>query len=377
MLTKELIERLGDKVVSCDFDAKNNLELFCYKKCSNEDDDALKSCRGVVFHDNKLVLSSLPYTHEYTSEELQRGVFVFREYSYYPSYEGTLLRLFFFNNRWYLSTHKKLDAFHSKWGSKYSFGDMFISALTYQHDNNKEFRDKLPEGDDILDRFYWSLDVKKQYLFLIMFDNYNRIVCMAPEKPTVYHVASIEDGQIKLDDKSLNLPKPERLQFESLDELYSYVDSIDITQYQGVIAFGQDNTQVKILNSEYARLYKLRGNQPSIKFRYLQVRNTLEEDEFRRLYSNHQPEFDKYERILRQVAIEIFESYQQRYIYKENVYRPPNEFYVMKKCHEWHVSDRQNNKIYLEKVIEILNEQNPSSLNKMIRTRLYPPPQLQ
>jgi len=40
---------------------------------------------------------------------------------------------------------------------------------------------------------------------------------------------------------------------------------------------------------------------------------------------------------------------------------------VMKECHAWHRSDRIHNRITLNKVIEVLNQQTPSNLNRMIR----------
>ena len=39
----------------------------------------------------------------------------------------------------------------------------------------------------------------------------------------------------------------------------------------------------------------------------------------------------------------------------------------MSNAHEWHQKDRDNNKISLDKIIEILNNQNPTILNRIIR----------
>ena len=42
-------------------------------------------------------------------------------------------------------------------------------------------------------------------------------------------------------------------------------------------------------------------------------------------------------------------------------------FFVMKACHNWHLEDREKNRISLRKVIDTLNSQSPSCLNKIIR----------
>ena len=46
---------------------------------------------------------------------------------------------------------------------------------------------------------------------------------------------------------------------------------------------------------------------------------------------------------------------------------PKEEYQIMKNCHDWHRLDREQNRISLRKVIEIINKENASNLNKMIR----------
>ena len=50
-ITRELVESLGEKVVLLDSD--HDLDLFCYLKCTNTDDEVIKRCRGLVFHKNE------------------------------------------------------------------------------------------------------------------------------------------------------------------------------------------------------------------------------------------------------------------------------------------------------------------------------------
>ena len=39
----------------------------------------------------------------------------------------------------------------------------------------------------------------------------------------------------------------------------------------------------------------------------------------------------------------------------------------MKQCHQWHLQDRERNRISLTKIIEVMNNQNASILNSIIR----------
>lgn len=374
-LTRQAIEELGKKVCRTDVDEENGLEVFCHIKCSNNDDDLLKKCKGVVFCGDKLVVKTFPYTMEYNHTEMKDLEMVlenFSKFSFYDAYEGALLRVFNFGGKWYLSTHRKLDAFRSKWSSPDSFGTQFKNALLEEVNNNKKFRDALPETgpedtDNILDKFYTLLDPKKQYMFLVLNGESNRIVCKAAEKPTLYHVGTFIDKELDLDDEFF-IPKPTKHKWLNIDELVQYVSTIDYTQKQGVIGFGPNDTQVKVYNKNYQDLFKIRGNEQSIKFRYLQVRMDAEMvRKLCELYPSYKPLFDEYEDILYKVALQIFQAYKKRFIYHEHIVVPAKEYQVMKDCHEWHKEDRSNHRVNCERVVKVLNKQPPTNLNHMIR----------
>jgi len=370
--SRSLVEGLNKSVHLADSDESAGLDLFCYVKCSNTDSDVLKRCRGVVFHGDDLVMQAFPYTAEFNHEELPRLEEVlkkFNKFTFYDAYEGALLRVFNFNGKWYLSTHRKLSAFRSKWSSKESYGTHFKKALVAEMEVNTEFKSAMSSGDNntVLDNFYTLLDPKKQYMFLLLNNEENRIVCQPPSRPTVYHVGTFIDGKLDLDDEFL-IPKPRKHQWLNIDEMVDYVSKCDYGYLQGVICFGPDNTQIKVYNKGYQDLFKARGNEASIKFRYLQVRMTKKfVDMLYYLYPNQASVFDDYENTLYDIARTIYRSYVQRFIKKNYVTVPREEFQVIKECHDWHLSDRENNRISLEKVISVLNKQSPTSLNHMIR----------
>ena len=130
--TRENIVSQGEKVRIVDADEDSGLELFCYNRCANEDTEFIKGCRGLVFHGEKLVMKAFSYADEYNHVETSVLSELFREFckwSFYTAYEGALLRLFYFSGKWFLSTHRKLNAFRSKWSSRESFGALFKKAL--------------------------------------------------------------------------------------------------------------------------------------------------------------------------------------------------------------------------------------------------------
>ena len=98
---RETITQLGNRVRLTD--SGDGLELFCYVNCSSDDDTKLQQCRGVVFHENEVVMKAFPYTIEYGHnefEQIDKNInSVFDKCSFYDAYEGNLVRIFHFNNK--------------------------------------------------------------------------------------------------------------------------------------------------------------------------------------------------------------------------------------------------------------------------------------
>ncbi len=362
----------NNNVTRVDFDPENNLELYCYNECSNTDSSVLKRCRGLVFHDGKLVLSGFPYTDEFTesNQQLRDRLNDFSNWRFFKAYEGTLIRVFYFGNRWFVSTNKKFDAFRSKWSSKLSFGDMFVEGLR----RINMLENKKIEDNALMGIFLASLNKDYQYMFLVRNNAENRIVCDAPssDEHLIFHVGTFmrkeNETILNLDDVLQGFSRSSELTFKSVDDVLTYVSNCDCKKTQGIIAFNKNNDQIKIYNSEYHSLYKIRGNVPSIKFRYLSVRmdrNMV--NKMYELYPSHIETFENYEKSLCNIATIIHNMYIQRYVKHIHTVVPKEQFIIMQKCHNFYHTNPKKNIVTLKVVINFLNDTPPSILNKMIK----------
>lgn len=371
--TKKNIEKLGKKIQLVDSDETKNLLMFCYTNCSDEDSDLVKQCRGVVFHGDKLVMKSFPYTEEYTNRDfniLKEKLKYMQDWKFFESHEGTLIRMFYFKNEWFISTHKKLNAFRSKWASKVSFGSSFVKALEFYSERNEKFNKELGDSKekDVLQKFYDTLDKNLQYMFLLRNTNENRIVCKAPKDPCIFHVGTFNGEKLDMNIRCL-IPFANEIKFDNVEDIIKYIENkISYNDLQGIICFNKDNFQMKILHEDYHDLFSARGNEASIKFRYIQVRNSRRGvNMLYHLYPEYGKVFEEYENILYYIAKNIHRAYVQRFIKKRYVTVPKEEFSIIRMCHDWHLSDRSNNRISLNKVIEAMNTQTPTVLNHMIK----------
>jgi hypothetical protein len=352
-ITREEIQPYVDYIST--LDEQDGLSLFCYDKCSDESPEFVKKCRGIIFKGNELISTTFGYTPEFlsTDEEKLKNIDI-SNYNFFISYEGTFIRLFYTNDKWYCSTHRKINAFKSKWSSKNSFGSIFVSSV--ENATNSSY-----------DSFLDSLNTENQYIFLLQNNLENRIVCETKEIPNVYHIGTYVNFKFTLDD-NLSIPKPTSLTFETKEEILTFVNSINYKEQQGIIAINKNGeNSFKILNSTYQEYFKTRGNEPNIEFRYLQIRRNISMvKKLVELYPDYEERFKEIENILSLIANHILQSYVRRFIKKEYVSVPKNMYSVIVECHNWHNENREKNKINFYKVKSLINFSKPLLLQRMI-----------
>jgi len=345
----------------------SGLCCYSYDSCSESDSEFVKRCRGSIFDGDKLVFRSFGYTPEYTTndfDKINNALTSMDNFRVFDSHEGTIIRLFYYN-KWYVSTHRKLDAFKSRWSSNKSFGEEFENALL-------EYLEK-PSVDLLIKQIEakYGSENGKGYVFLLRNNDENRIVCKSPEKSKVYYVGTFSDNGNKFTiEEDFLIPTPKEHKYlKTPEEIVDYVNSVDYMDNQGVIIFG-DNGQVKIYNAEYYEWYNVRGNEASIKFRYLQVRtNPILSNKLGSLYPSYSNAFNDIEIRVNNISRYIHEAYINRFVAKRYTVVDQDCFRVMKECHTWHIYDRKNNIVTREKVMHVVNGLPASILNRMIKSK--------
>ena len=369
---------IPDNILLTDTDIEYELELYCYNKdCNNDSDKLVKNFRGVIFHKQEIVMKSFPYTEEYTSndiseiKELQTD---FANCKFYDSYEGTLLRLFFWKDKWFLSTHRKLNAFKTKWATLQSFGSLFCDALKHEIQNNIEFSKLFSNYNtnesDIFEIFKNSLDKNNKYMFLLKNQYNNIIVCDSPSDSYIYHIGTFINGKLDMND-NIHLNHLSSLYFSNIGQIKTYIDNIDIKKTQGVICL-TENTNFKIFNENYYDLFKLRGNEPSINFRYLQIRNQSDlKNKIYQLYPHKIPDFKLYEKYILEIAKELLVYYHDRYVHNKFLHIPQNEHIIITKCNKWHMKNTKKNIVTINTLLFYLNNHPHNYLNYMIKNYTF------
>jgi hypothetical protein len=336
-------------------DDNGHLQIYSYKS-GIDIPDSCKTFRGLVFRGETPLFRSIGRTPEYSLQDTDTVKWAndTESLTFFPSYEGTLIRIFYdmTTEKWYTSTHRKLDAFHSRWGSKISFGEIFEKALSHQHQSIASLTS--------------TLDKAHVYLFFIRSIAETRLVSIPSATETVFHVGTLVNGNTFTTEITIPVMKPTPLVFPvipwvrnstvgTVDDVRSFVANSRPEEMQGVIAFYPDGRNFKIVNQQYSYLSQIRGNEASVMFRYLQIRgNATHNQLFYQMYPEHVGKFVQYENSIFKIAKIVHGSYVNRFIQKNHTIVSQQEHKIIRECHGWHIANRATNKVTLQYVTSVL-----------------------
>ena len=323
-------------------------------------------CRGMVFKktndEYNLVASTFPYTEEFSVRNIDVVDSLIKEgeWYFYPSYEGTIIRIIHDEQdgviKRVVSTHKKLDAFESYWGSSKSYGELFKDEI-YRMFLTRNENSKLSR-DEIFDIFLDSLPTDKHYTFLMCSNDENKVVSSLNNK--ILFVGSFDRETNFYQPHTTGLScvidfeVPVKIEVESSQDILDYMEKVDYTHQQGIIAIRRDKFDLfKIINDTYKVKSMLRGNNSNLIYRYFQLVSLKETEmllDFVDLFKNSQPAFLDAERDIMEMCIYLHQTYFMRYIQKKFVFVSPIYHSVLKSIHNWHIQDKKNNITTMEVV---------------------------
>jgi hypothetical protein len=330
-------------------DTLNDLSNYHYLECNNNSSSDLKKYRGIIKNkDGTTICQTFGYTPEVdesNKDEMENIIKPFLGngivYSL-PSYESTLLRVFYNLNDqeqggWYVSTCRKIDAFTSRWGGSKSFGELFEECL-----NIELIQDQPKKAIERTNLQNWcndNLDKNKVYCYIVRTYNENRIVCQGYDKPSLFLIASY-DKDNNIDMSNCDVPT---LNITTMEDLIERMKEVDATKSQGIILINEKGECVKIMKHEYIEGFKLRGNQPNILLRYIELQQEGDGErveKFFNMYPDHKDTIITFTEVIEDICNFIFRKYRNRFIRKQVAIVPPDLYYIIRELHDGYLKDR-------------------------------------
>jgi hypothetical protein len=292
------IEFREDKPVS-------NMYLLINTENSDMSMEVVRECNGIILdkNTNKLVAYGLNTLIEYNdTTDLNM-----EDSKFYEGYDGPLVKVYYYNAKWYISTTKCINGSKSRWVSNRSFTELFLDS-----------------GID-LDQ----LDKNNCYCYVLEHPE-NR--CVKPVYSPIVHLISTRDMT------TLELTR----HADELD-LSGHTDPIkhfkSLPYHQGVTVVETSNMSIKIFSDNYKQVKNIRGNVADIRKRYLELmKNPDDLNNLVAYYPEYQHLYLQVEQDIWLLAKNIQNVYFKKYVRKE---KP--EF-----CHKYKQTLKQLHAQYLK-----------------------------
>jgi hypothetical protein len=340
-----------------------DITLFCSDNPPLTDIE--KCTRGTIFNGDKCILRCLPFCNEIVIDDNANKIpdeSEVAESKIYKAIEGTIIRLVYLDSEWMITTHRKINAYKSKWGNEKSFGDLFEQAIL------KTTKKKLPI-------FLQSLNTDYQYTFLLSTTKKTRLVCNCNlDIPDIYlYVITSECGTkyIEPNDQHAAIGVPQQPQLDiPVQSIIGYVKSVNPFECQGVMCLNTKNLQsIKFVNATYADYFNIRSPHiPSLPFAYLHTVNDLNKAfKFKQLcYPDELEILNSYDQKLVNISSSLKDLYIQRYFNGDHSMRTdPVKHNILKKIREHHIFLSH---VVLDKLVySTLINSDPVTLNKLIK----------
>jgi len=277
----------------------------------------VNECNGLIFDKNTMKL--VCYTFDKCSNSLEiPNTLDFNNLYIENAIEGTLVRLYYANDNWLLSTKKCIDSSKASWISTKSFHQMFTECLntsTSTIDQN-------------------NLNKDYCYSFIIVHPENNIVVKY--QFPVLYHISTRNMTSLEEIDVDIGIQKMFRTKAEP-NQIQYVIDSLMNTRelfYEGIIFIDMQFNRWKLRTPVFNRARELWGNTNSRLFRYVELRkdsNML--DEYLMYFPGDRNMFLDYENRLKNLCHDILKYYSGKHILK-NVEKVP--YYYSKIIYRLH-----------------------------------------
>lgn len=236
-------------------------------------DDSYRHIRGCVYNEtSNTIIACVGYHSKECVNEIDIDL---KDCKITQCIEGTVYGVFHYLNTWFVSTHRKFDAFHSKiMNTKVTYGDIFLDALKRQLDN-----EDLDDINSILDKY---LNKDYFYKFFLSTNKQTRFVSSSPFegiprlfllRVTVLGTDDVIDIDV-FDSKVTNFDVHYRHDGDSvLDTVNSYTyDEDGLSHYKGIFIQSSDGKEYTVVNETYNFLNTvIRNNNKSLSNQYMHL----------------------------------------------------------------------------------------------------------
>lgn len=282
---------------------KDYPDLFLMFGQDNSDftNKIVRECNGIIMDKNTLKI--LCYSFDKCldgvemPDELNKDKLKFEN-----AIEGTLIRIYYYNNKWMISTKKCIDANKAFWMSKRSFLELF-------KDCEKVINKNITEISDLNKNYCYS--------FIIVHPENNIVIKYAD--PAIFHISTRDMETLKEVEQDIGINQIFKITLKNTD-LNNFINHIitnNNTSYEGVVFIDDNFNRWKLRTSIFNRAREVWGNTNNRLFRYMELRkdaNLL--NEYLTYFPMDIEMFNSYEYKIKTLANDILSNYINKHVTK-------------------------------------------------------------
>lgn len=285
------------------FKEDDDLCLLKYDKNNLEINDLLRDCRGTIINKANNRIIAFPIKGKYTNNEFFNNV-SWDNCVVEESIDGTLITLYYFNDKWQISTKGTLDA-KCRWSGNRYFRDIFMEVC-----NDIELN-------------FEKLKHNFTYSFVLCHPDCRNVTQY--KSGDLYHISSRNIDTLHECDENIGVKKPRILKLDmhndlgvnNYDELIQVVKTIDY-HTEGYMLYSKDRKyRTKIYGLEHLRIKQLKGDNPNTFVKLLEMRNKYKAGEYQAddleeyftYFPEHRVKYDQIEEKLDRVSKELYDYY--------------------------------------------------------------------
>jgi len=216
----------------------DNRVIFAYNMSSDFNEEIVKECRGIILDKRDWSIVCNPYYKFFNlhEEKYHKNVFNFKNYKIFEKLDGSLIKIYFYDNEWRVSSngaiiHEEIEG---------------IVKRIFKNKFNMSVNDFFMEND---------YDKDKTYLFELLCKEY-RVVVFYEEEDLVY-LGSRDNKTgkelLSCDNRLFKTPKEYSAEFSNLESIVNFLKTVQ--NFEGFVLVDDSFNRLKVKAEEYLRLH--------------------------------------------------------------------------------------------------------------------------
>lgn len=287
-------EILTQKPYSLLIKKKDSRILFYYTPDTDFNIPLCREARGIILtkdgEEYKIVCR--PFDKFFNYNEPFADKIDFSSAKVLEKIDGSLIKVYFYNNRWCVSTMKNIDAQDSPVQNPLSpyptFYDLFMQAV---YNANLDFTRLNPE-------YTYMFELVSPYTTIVI--PYDII--------TIYHIGTRHNATGQEIDIDIGIQKPKQYQLNNLDAIKKFLENNN--SQEGFVIVDGNWKRIKVKTPWYIKAHYY-ANTVLTQEKIYEMIQSGEEIEFLSYFPDYKPEFDAVRHKATKVAEKIIETYKQ------------------------------------------------------------------